>query len=118
MLAAPPSTFTCTLIHAHIKYNASFDIQVWVTIGYFARQLCRARNKSLHQRPVFSLQMGVNCLSLRHHLLPTHYTLVGYFHDACSHYAPVKVVSTHLQTHRRAAVSEAFKSPEMPLSQI
>lgn len=32
---------------AHIKDNASFYIQDWVTISYPARQACQARNESL-----------------------------------------------------------------------
>lgn len=95
VLAVPPSTFTCTLTWTQMKDNASFHIQGRVSISYPASQPCRAHNESLHQWPhllSWRVQMGVNRLSPRHHLLPSHYRAVSYFYGVCIHYTPVKVV--------------------------
>lgn len=62
VLAAPPSTFRCTLTHAHIMDNASLHIQGRVTIGYLASQPCQAHNESLRQWTRLlpsAIQMGV-----------------------------------------------------------
>lgn len=92
--------------HTHIQDNASLHIQGRVTIGYCASQPCRAHNERLHQQMhslTAEIQMGVWRVLLRHLLLPSHYAPASYFHDACFHFAPVKVhppPRSNIQAHR------------------